>query len=34
MVAKKSTPAKKLAVLVTLLELRIYLIRGLKVMIH
>ena len=33
MPAKKSSPAKKLAVLVTLIERRIYLIRGLKVMI-
>jgi len=33
MPAKKSTPAKKLAVLVTLIERRIYLIRGRKVMI-
>jgi len=33
MPAKKSSAAKKLAVLVTLIERRIYLIRGLKVMI-
>jgi hypothetical protein len=33
MPAKKSSPAKKLAVLVTLIERRIYLIRGQKVMI-
>jgi len=33
MAAKKSSPAKKLAVLVTLIERRIYLIRRLKVMI-
>jgi len=33
MPAKKSPPTKKLAVLVTLIERRIYLIRGLKVMI-
>jgi len=33
MPAKKSPPAKKLALLVTLIERRIYLIRGLKVMI-
>ena len=33
MPAKKSPPAKKLAVLVTMIERRIYLIRGQKVMI-
>jgi len=33
MPAKKPSPDKKLAVLVTLIERRIYLIRGLKVMI-
>jgi ORF6N domain len=33
MPAKKSSPAKKLAVLVTLIERRIYLIRRLQVMI-
>jgi hypothetical protein len=33
MPAKKSSPAKKLAVLVTLIERRIFLIRGQKVMI-
>jgi hypothetical protein len=33
MAAKKSSPAKKLAVLVTLIERRIYLIRRLQVMI-